>query len=64
VVGAALGAIVLTTMDNGLILVGTHEVIRQLLYGAAIVGACILDASVLKRVSGLLKATKRRRAEA
>jgi rhamnose transport system permease protein len=63
VVGAALGAIVLTTMDNGLILVGTHEVIRQLLYGAAIVGACILDASVLKRVSGLLKATKRRRAE-
>jgi rhamnose transport system permease protein len=64
VVGAALGAIVLATMDNGLILIGTHEVIRQLLYGAAIVGACILDASVLKRVSGLLKATKRRRAEA
>ena len=62
--GAALGAIVLTTMENGLILVGTHEVIRQLLYGAAIVGACILDASVLKRVSGLLKATKRRGQEA
>ena len=39
VVGAALGAIVLTTMDNGLILIGTHEVIRQLLYGVAIVGA-------------------------
>ena len=62
--GAALGAIVLTTMENGLILVGTHEVIRQLLYGAAIVGACILDAGVLKRVSGLLKATKRRGQEA
>lgn len=60
VVGAALGAIVLTTMENGLILIGTHEVVRQLLYGLAIVGACILDASVLKRVSGLLKAAKRR----
>ena len=60
VVGAALGAIVLMTMENGLILIGTHEVVRQLLYGLAIVGACILDASVLKRVSGLLKAAKRR----
>ena len=59
VVGAALGAIVLTTMDNGLILIGTHEVIRQTLYGAAIVGACILDASVLKQVSNLLKSSKR-----
>ena len=64
VVGAALGAIVLTTMENGLILIGAQEVVRQLLYGFAIVGACILDASVLKRVSGLLKATKRRGAEA
>ncbi len=59
VVGAALGAIVLTTMDNGLILIGTHEVIRQLLYGVAIVGACILDASVLKQVARLLKSSKR-----
>jgi rhamnose transport system permease protein len=59
VVGAALGAVVLTTMDNGLILIGTHEVIRQLLYGVAIVGACILDASVLKQVSRLLKSSKR-----
>jgi len=59
VVGAALGAIVLTTMDNGLILIGTHEVIRQLLYGVAIVSACILDASVLKQVSRLLKSSKR-----
>jgi hypothetical protein len=50
-------------MENGLILIGTHEVVRQLLYGLAIVGACILDASVIKRVSGLLKATKRRGAE-
>jgi len=60
VIGAALGAIVLATMDNGLILIGAHEVVRQLLYGIAIVGACILDAIVLKQVSSLLKSTKRR----
>lgn len=60
VVGAALGAIVLATLDNGLILIGAHEVIRQLLYGIAIVGACILDASVLKRVNRLLKRSRRR----
>ncbi len=63
VVGAALGAIVLATLDNGMILIGAHEVVRQLLYGLAIVGACILDSIVLKRVGGLLKSTKRRRAE-
>jgi len=60
VIGAALGAIVLATMDNGLILIGAHEVVRQLLYGIAIVSACILDAIVLKQVSSLLKSTKRR----
>lgn len=60
VVGCAFGAIVLTTMDNGLILVGTSEVVRQLLYGVAIVGACILDAIVLRQVRGLLKLNKRR----
>jgi rhamnose transport system permease protein len=60
VVGAALGALVLATLDNGLILVNASEVIRELVYGLAIVGACILDASVLRRVDGLLKAKKRR----
>jgi len=60
VVGAALGAVVLATLDNGLILVGAQEVVRQFIYGIAIVGACILDASVLKQVNGLLKSKKRR----
>jgi len=32
VVGAALGAIVLATLDNGLILLGAEEVVRQFLY--------------------------------
>ena len=60
VVGASFGALVLATLDNGLILVQANEVIRELVYGIAIVGACILDASVLRRVDSLLKAKKRR----
>jgi rhamnose transport system permease protein len=60
VVGASFGALVLATLDNGLILVRANEVIRELIYGLAIVGACILDASVLRRVDGLLKSKKRR----
>ncbi len=60
VVGASFGALVLATMDNGLILVKADEVIRELIYGFAIVGACILDASVLRQVSVLLKSKRRR----
>ena len=60
VVGASFGALVLATLDNGLILVKADEVVRQLIYGFAIVGACILDASVLRRVDGLLKSKRRR----
>jgi rhamnose transport system permease protein len=60
VVGASFGALVLATLDNGLILVQADEVIREIVYGVAIVGACILDASVMRRVDGLLKAKKRR----
>jgi rhamnose transport system permease protein len=60
VVGAAFGALVLATLDNGLILVQADEVVRELVYGFAIVGACVLDASVLRRVDSLLKAKKRR----
>ena len=59
-VGAAFGALVLATLDNGLNLVRANEVIRELVYGLAIVGACILDASVLRRVDDLLKSRKRR----
>jgi rhamnose transport system permease protein len=63
VVGAAAGAVVLATVDNGLILTGSKEIVRELLYGLAIVGACILDASVLRQVNGLLKAKRRRGAQ-
>ncbi len=60
VVGASFGALVLATLDNGLILVHADEVVRELVYGFAIVGACILDASILRRVDNLLRAKKRR----
>jgi rhamnose transport system permease protein len=60
VVGASFGALVLATLDNGLILVQANEVVREFVYGVAIVGACILDASVLRRMDDLLKAKKRR----
>jgi len=60
VVGASFGALVLATLDNGLILVQANEVARELIYGLAIVGACILDATVLRRVNALLKLKKRR----
>jgi rhamnose transport system permease protein len=60
VVGASLGALVLATLENGLILVQADETVRLFVYGCAIVGACILDATVLRRVGSLLKAKKRR----
>jgi rhamnose transport system permease protein len=60
VLGASLGALVLATLENGLILLQADEVVRLLVYGLAIVGACILDATVLRRVGHLLKAKKRR----
>lgn len=63
VVGASFGALLLSTMDNGLILVQASQVTRELLYGLAIVGACVLDAIVLRRVGGLLKSKRRGRAE-
>jgi rhamnose transport system permease protein len=63
IVGAAFGAVVLATLDNGLILIRANEIIRELVYGLAIVGACVLDASVLRRVDELLKSRKRRGAK-
>lgn len=60
VVGASFGALLLSTMDNGLILIQASEVVRELLYGLAIVGATVLDAVVLRRVSELLKLKRHR----
>lgn len=57
VYGAALGAIVLATINNGLVLIGVQEFYRLLFQGLAIVAAVAVDALVQKRV---LTATRRR----
>lgn len=57
VYGAALGAIVLATINNGLVLLGVQEFYRLLFQGAAIVAAVAVDAIVQRRVT---RATRRR----
>lgn len=58
VYGAAVGAIVLATINNGLVLLQVQEYYRLLIQGAAIVAAVGVDAIVRKKV---LSATSRRR---
>ncbi len=58
VYGAAFGAIVLATINNGLVLLQVQEYYRLLFHGAAIVLAVAVDAVVQKRVQS---ATQRRR---
>ncbi|HMO10843.1 MAG TPA: ABC transporter permease, partial [Actinotalea sp.] len=57
VYGAALGAVVLATINNGLVLLGVQEYYRLLFQGVAIVAAVGVDALVQNRV---LRATRRR----
>jgi rhamnose transport system permease protein len=58
VYGAAIGAIVLATINNGLVILQVQEFYRLLLQGLAIVAAVAVDAIVQRRVQS---ATKRRR---
>lgn len=58
VYGAAIGAIVLATINNGLVLLQVQEFYRLLIQGAAIIAAVAVDAIVQRRVLG---ATSRRR---
>jgi rhamnose transport system permease protein len=51
VLGAALGAVVLATINNGLVLMQVHEFYQLLIQGAAIVLAVGVDAIVQRRVS-------------
>ncbi len=57
VYGAALGAVVLATINNGLVLLGVQEYYRLLFQGLAIVAAVAVDALVQGRV---VRATRRR----
>lgn len=58
VYGAAVGAVVLATINNGLVLLQVQEFYRLLIQGAAIVLAVAVDAVVQRRVHS---ATTRRR---
>ena len=58
VVGAGIGAIVLATINNGLVLLEVQEFHRLLIQGAAIVAAVWVDAIVQRRVIG--SSTRRR----
>ena len=59
--GAAIGAVTLATLDNGLILLGASEFVRQFIQGSAIVIAVIVDALVQQRIRDLLKIMRGRR---
>ena len=61
VVGAALGAVALATIDNGLVLTGASEFTRQFIQGMAIVVAVVVDAVVQRRIDELLRTRRRRR---
>lgn len=54
VFGAAIGAITIAAIENGLVLLGAPEFVRQFVYGTIIVVAVITDALVQKRVRELL----------
>ena len=59
--GAAIGAVTLATLDNGLVLLGASEFVRQFIQGSAIVVAVIVDALIQKRIRDLLKVMRGRR---
>ncbi len=59
--GAALGAVTLAALDNGLVLLGASEFARQFIQGAAIVIAVVIDAVVQRRIQDLLKTMRSRR---
>ncbi|HUC18169.1 MAG TPA: ABC transporter permease [Acetobacteraceae bacterium] len=61
VVGAAVGAIALATINDGLILLGASDFTRQFIEGAAIVVAVIVDAVLQTRLRRLLAMLRRGR---
>lgn len=60
VLGAAVGAIAIRTIDNGLILVGASDFVRQFVQGAAIVVAVVVDAIAQRRLAAIAARFKRR----
>lgn len=52
VIGAGIGAIVLATINNGLVLLEVQEFYRLLIQGTAIIAAVAVDAIIQRRVHG------------
>jgi len=61
VIGAALGAVVLATIDNGLVLLRVPEFWRMFIQGTAIVGAATADVLIGSQIRRSLQARRRRR---
>jgi len=59
VIGAALGAVVLATIDNGLVLLGIPEFWRMFVQGSAIVLAATADVLIATQVRHSLRARRR-----
>jgi rhamnose transport system permease protein len=60
VVGAAIGALVMATIDNGIVLLGASDFVRQFTNGMLIVIAVVVDSIILTQVQNLLKSRRRR----
>ena len=58
VIGAALGAFLLATLDNGLVLIGAPQFVRELIYGAAIVVAVVINSILLNRIQIIIQKNK------
>jgi rhamnose transport system permease protein len=58
--GAALGVLVLATIDNGLVQLSLPQFARQLIQGSAIILAVLSDGIIQDRARRVLKATRRR----
>jgi rhamnose transport system permease protein len=54
-VGVLFAALILSTIDNGLVLARAPEFWRMFIQGLAIVGAIALDAGIERRLQALLK---------
>lgn len=58
IIGAALGAFLMATIDNGLILMGAPQFVRELVYGAAIVIAIVINSVLLNRIQIMIQKNK------
>ena len=63
ILGAGLGALLLATVNNGLVQLSLPEFARQLIQGGAIILAVLSDGLISDRARSVLRATRRRGVE-